>query len=326
MTILDRPVTARAHTNIALVKYWGKADEQLMLPTNDSISMTLDHFYSTTTVHFDPTLTIDELTLDGLTLPATGQQRIRHFMDFIRQTAGITTFAHIETANHVPTTAGLASSASGFAALAGAAAKAAGLPTDGQTLSRLARRGSGSASRSIFGGFVQWHAGHDDLTSFAEPLQETVTWPLRMIAIVVSKTAKKVGSTNGMKQSQASPYFADWVKQANADIAPMTAALLKKDINRVGEIAEHNAMCMHATTLSATPPFTYFNGDTLTAMSAITDLRQEGVNCYYTMDAGPNVKVICEQADVPTILARLRPLFGDEQLVVAKPGPGLIYL
>ncbi|GEK27706.1 diphosphomevalonate decarboxylase [Furfurilactobacillus siliginis] len=326
MSILQTAVTAKAHTNIALVKYWGKADQSLIIPTNDSISLTLDHFYTTTTVRFDAHLTADEITLDGLTLPTDGQQRMRHFMDMIRHEAKITTFAHIETANHVPTAAGLASSASGFAALAGAAAKAAGLSTDRQYLSRLARRGSGSASRSLFGGFVHWHAGHDDASSFAEPLTEKVTWPIRMIAIVTSRAEKKIGSTNGMQASQSSPYFADWVKTANADISPMTAALFKEDIKSVGEIAEHNAMSMHATTLSAEPPFTYFNSGSLQAMQAVQDLRLTGVNCYYTMDAGPNVKVLCEAADVPAILARLQPLFGSYNLVVAKPGPGLTYL
>ncbi|HAT54889.1 MAG TPA: diphosphomevalonate decarboxylase [Lactobacillus sp.] len=326
MTITNEPITAKAHTNIALVKYWGKADEQLILPTNDSISMTLDHFYSTTSVQFDPVLSTDEIILDGIKLPADGQQRIRQFMDLVRQLAGITTFAHIETSNHVPTTAGLASSASGFAALAGAAAKAAGLNLNRRELSRLARRGSGSATRSIYGGFVQWHAGHDDETSFAEPLEEKVDWPIRMIAIVVSRDEKKVGSRHGMKQSQTSPFFKDWVKQSNADIEPMKTALLKKDINRVGAIAEHNAMCMHATTLSAMPPFTYFNGDTIEAMQLITDLRNNGLNCYYTMDAGPNVKVICLENEVEPILDHLRPVFGDAHLVVAKPGSGLTYL
>lgn len=326
MTISKNAVTAKAHTNIALVKYWGKADQSLIIPTNDSISLTLDHFYTTTTVRFDDQLAADEIILDGLTLPADGQKRMRRFMDMIRREAKIASFAHIETANHVPTAAGLASSASGFAALAGAAAKAAGLSTDRQYLSRLARRGSGSASRSVFGGFVHWHAGHDDVSSFAEPILETVDWPLRMIAIVTSRAEKKVGSTNGMQTSQSSPYFADWVKTANADIQPMTAALLKEDIKSVGEIAEHNAMSMHATTLSAKPPFTYFNGGSLQAISAVQDLRLTGVNCYYTMDAGPNVKVLSEAADVPTIVARLQPIFGDDNLVVAKPGPGLTYL
>ena len=326
MTISQTPVIAKAHTNIALVKYWGKADEHLILPTNDSISMTLDHFYTTTSVQFDAQLAADDIILDGIKLPTDGQQRIRQFMDLVRQRAHTDLFAHIETSNHVPTTAGLASSASGFAALAGAAAKAAGLNLTRRELSQLARRGSGSATRSIFGGFVQWHAGHDDESSFAEPLDEKVDWPIRMIAIVVSQDEKKIGSRHGMKQSQTSPFFNDWVKQAYADIDPLRTALLKKDINRVGSIAEHNAMCMHATTLSATPPFTYFNGDTIKAMQLINDLRSLGLNCYYTMDAGPNVKVICLADEVDAILDHLRPAFGNDQLVVAKPGPGLTYL
>ena len=154
-------VTARAHTNIALVKYWGKADEELIIPQNNSLSLTLDHFYTDTTVQFDPTLTADQFTLNGQAQETT---KITKFLDIIRQMAASQLFARVESTNHVPTMAGLASSASAYAALALAGSKALGLDLNSKDLSRLARRGSGSACRSIYGGFVEWKKGDSDQT------------------------------------------------------------------------------------------------------------------------------------------------------------------
>lgn len=180
-------VTARAHTNIALVKYWGKADEELIIPQNNSLSLTLDHFYTDTTVQFDPTLTADQFTLNGQAQETT---KITKFLDIIRQMAASQLFARVESTNHVPTMAGLASSASAYAALALAGSKALGLDLSSKDLSRLARRGSGSACRSIYGGFVEWQKGDSDQTSYAVPLVENLDWDLKMIAIVVNDKQK----------------------------------------------------------------------------------------------------------------------------------------
>lgn len=181
-------VTARAHTNIALVKYWGKADEELIIPQNNSLSLTLDHFYTDTTVQFDPTLTADQFTLNGQAQETT---KITKFLDIIRQMAASQLFARVESTNHVPTMAGLASSASAYAALALAGSKALGLDLNSKDLSRLARRGSGSACRSIYGGFVEWQKGDSDQTSYAVPLVENLDWDLKMIAIVVNDKQKR---------------------------------------------------------------------------------------------------------------------------------------
>lgn len=189
-------VTARAHTNIALVKYWGKADEELIIPQNNSLSLTLDHFYTDTTVQFDPTLTADQFTLNGQAQETT---KITKFLDIIRQMAASQLFARVESTNHVPTMAGLASSASAYAALALAGSKALGLDLSSKDLSRLARRGSGSACRSIYGGFVEWQKGDSDQTSYAVPLVENLDWDLKMIAIVVNDKQKKIASRAGMQ-------------------------------------------------------------------------------------------------------------------------------
>jgi diphosphomevalonate decarboxylase len=320
-------VTARAHTNIALIKYWGKKDQQLMLPQNSSLSLTLDHFYTDTQVEFLPQLTADAITLDNQPVTGRGGQRIRDFLDLVRTQSGCTDFAKVVSWNHVPTAAGLASSASGFAALAAAASKAAGVQLDRPALSRLARRGSGSATRSIYGGFVEWQMGHDDLSSQAVPFTETVDWDIQMIAIVLDKKAKKISSSTGMARVVAtSPYYPAWVQQTTQDLADMKQAILTKNLKLVGTIAEANAMKMHALNLSATPPFTYFEPESLVAMKMIEDLRNEGVSCYYTMDAGPNIKVICSAAETPTIIAKLGQHFDKQQLLVAKPGPGIEYI
>lgn len=321
---MSKTVTAKAHTNIALVKYWGKKDAQLMLPQNGSISLTLDHFYTQTSVRFDATLQQDQITFNQVLQADNQAHRIRQFLDLIRERSGQTAFAHVTTENHVPTSAGLASSASGFAALAAAASQAAGLQLDKPALSRLARRGSGSATRSIFGGFVEWHAGHDDQSSYAEPLQDPVDWDIQMIAVVLKATKKPISSTAGMARVVAtSPYYPAWVKTAEHDLIAMRQAIAARDLKAVGQIAETNAMRMHALNLSAEPAFNYFTAETLTAIQTVTDLRAQGINCYYTLDAGPNVKIICAGTDTAVITAALQKHFAPEQLIIAQPGPGI---
>lgn len=317
-------VTARAHTNIALVKYWGKADTDLMIPQTNSLSLTLDHFYTDTTVAFDANLTTDLVTVNGQPLSTDASHKVRHVLDLVRQQSGETHFAHVTSVNHVPTAAGLASSASAFAALAGAASRAAGLQLSRSDLSRLARRGSGSATRSIFGGFVEWQAGSDDASSVAVPLQEKVDWPIAMVALVLDPHHKKVSSTQGMQSSvTTSPYYSAWKTVVADDLAVIKPAILARDFTTTGEILESNAMRMHALTLSANPPFSYLNGDTLTAMNTVHELRDAGIACYYTLDAGPNLKIFCQEDDLAAVTSRFAAQFGAEQVIVAHPGPGI---
>nr|SFZ88128.1 Diphosphomevalonate decarboxylase [Loigolactobacillus rennini] len=324
---MNQPVTARAHTNIALIKYWGKSDPELIIPQNSSLSLTLEPFYTDTTVTFSNQLTRDQVSIDGQQLTVAASQRVSQLLNLIRQQADQQNFAQVISINHVPTAAGLASSASGFAALAAAASKAAGLDLDRQALSRLARRGSGSATRSVYGGFVEWQKGHGDADSQAIPLQEKIDFDIQMIVIVLDPRPKKIASRAGMARVVAtSPYYPAWPVAATKDLAAMKTAILKKDLNLIGQLAEANAMKMHATTLSATPPFTYFEPETLQAIDLIQGLRATGLSCYYTMDAGPNVKVICSAKETPAILARLRQHFPADHLLVAKPGPGIAYL
>ncbi len=316
--------TAKAHTNIALVKYWGKKDQDLIIPQTDSLSLTLNEFYTTTTVNFDNYLTSDLVAIDQHILSKKEAQKVVHVLDIVRQLSGIKSFARVDSINHVPTAAGLASSASAFAALAGAASTAAGLNLSSRDLSRLARRGSGSATRSIYGGLVEWQKGTDDDSSFAQPVLENVGFPIEMLAVLVDTKKKKVSSRSGMQSSvETSPYYDAWRQVVANDMVAIKKAIKAKDIDQIGHIAEENALRMHALTFSADPGFTYFNGETLTIIKAVEDLRNQGVNCYYTMDAGPNVKVIYDRENRSKIVEELSNIVGPERLVVSQPGPGI---
>ena len=195
---------------------------------------------------------------------------------------------------------------------------------DRRQLSRLARRGSGSATRSVYGGLVEWHRGHDDESSFAEPIMENVDFGLEMMAIMIDKKKKKISSRQGMQSSvETSPYYPAWREVVAHDMEAMKSAIKAKDINQIGHIAEENALRMHALTLSADPGYTYFTGDTIRAIQAINDLRSDGISCYYTMDAGPNVKVIYDQKDRGKISQRLGEIFGQAKLIISEPGSGV---
>lgn len=315
--------TATAHSNIALIKYWGKRDATLAIPATSSLSLTLDIYPTTTTVHFDGTLDEDRVELDGAALHGVARDRVVRFLDLVRERAGEERRAVVDSLNAVPTGAGLASSASGFAALAGAATAAAGLDLDPRALSRLARRGSGSASRSIFGGLVQWNAGHDDESSFAEPLDAEVPG-LTMLVAVVNAAEKSVSSRIGMQRTMdTSPFFEPWVTRSSDDLAAMRAAIDAADIGRIATIAEANALGMHATMLGAVPPFSYWEPDSVRVMGLVRRLREEGMDCGFTMDAGPNVKIICRDSDAAALEQALGEVLPGDAVVRAQAGPSI---
>ncbi|MYR42862.1 diphosphomevalonate decarboxylase [Streptomyces sp. SID5910] len=322
-------VTAVAHPNIALVKYWGKRDERLHLPWTSSLSMTLDIFPTTTRVHLDAEAADDEVTFNGA--PAAGEERrrIAAFLDLVRRRAGLTDRAVVDTRNTVPTGAGLASSAGGFAALAVAAATAYGLDLDDTGLSRLARRGSGSASRSVFGGFAVWHAGSPtsppaeaDLSSYAEPVRAGDLDPALVVA-VLDAGPKEVSSRAAMRRTvETSPLFEPWAASSRDDLTEMRKALLRADLDAVGEIAERNFLGMHATMLSARPAVRYLAPASLTVLDSVLRLRREGVSAYATMDAGPNVKVLCRRTDADRVAEAVREAAAGGTVHIAGPGRG----
>lgn len=317
-------ITARAHTNIALVKYWGKENEELIIPANSSLSLTLDEFYTDTSVKFDESLNSDAVILNGKVI---NDAKITKFMDIIRQKTNINTFAHIESTNHVPTSAGLASSASAYAALAAAGSKAAGLNLNEKDLSRLARRGSGSATRSIFGGFSAWNKGNDDESSYGYSIEDPVRMDVNMIAIILDNQPKKISSRKGMKLSiETSPYYQSWIQQTTTDFQTIKNAISDNDFTTLGKTAELNAMRMHSLTLSSDPSYLYINADSLEVINMVKELRESGIECYYTMDAGPNVKIICQSDNIAVITNKLSDKFYSEQIKISGPGEGIKYL
>ncbi|WP_085060455.1 diphosphomevalonate decarboxylase [Staphylococcus haemolyticus] len=310
---------ARAHTNIALIKYWGKADEALILPMNNSLSVTLDRFYTETRVTFDETLTEDQLILNGEAVNAKESAKIQRYMEMIRKEAGISEHALIESENFVPTAAGLASSASAYAALAGACNEALQLGLSDKDLSRLARRGSGSASRSIYGGFAEWEKGHDDESSFAHRI-EADGWEneLAMVFVVINNKSKKVSSRSGMSLTRdTSRFYQYWLDNVEPDLKETKEAIAQKDFKRMGEVIEANGLRMHATNLGAQPPFTYLVPESYDAMRIVHECREAGLPCYFTMDAGPNVKVLIEKKNQQAIVNKFLQEFDQSQIITS---------
>lgn len=316
----------RAHTNIALIKYWGKADKDLIIPNNNSLSLTLDAFYTDTQVVFDPDLDQDQLWLDGNQVRGSALTKAKVILDLVRGHGQLDWPAKITSHNQVATAAGLASSASGLAALAGASADALDLDLSQADLSRLARKGSGSACRSIFGGFVEWERGHDDATSLAKPI-DLAQWDIAMLFVIVSDRPKAISSSQGMQLTQeTSDFYQAWLDSLDQDLAGIKVAIQAQDLDQVGAIAERNALKMHATNLAAKPPFTYWTKESLALMQEVWDRRMAGQSLYFTMDAGPNVKVIGREADLKAFKADLSQDWPDKQVVLAKPGPGLAFI
>jgi len=320
--------TARACSNIALVKYWGKRDAALNLPNNGSLSMTLDGMHTTTTVTWDPALAADEAVVNGQVITGAPLAKLSTFLDRVRD-LGATGHARLESVNNFPTAAGLASSASGFAALALAATAAAGLDLDPRALSILARQGSGSASRSIFGGFVEWYHGEraDGLDSYAEPLLEPEEWDVRMLVAILEPAPKPVSSRSGMTlTTQTSPMYSAWLETVGADLEAMRAAVAARDFERMGEVAEANCLKMHATMITTRPTILYWQAPTVSLMHRVMALRAEGLPCYFTIDAGPNVKVLCRPEDEARLATELKAVPGVREVLICKPGPGAILL
>ena len=320
--------TAIAHSNIALVKYWGKRAPKLNLPAVGSISITLDALRTTTYVEFIPDLIHDMLELNGVQIESEERLRVQKFMDLIRQKAGTNDYAIIKSDNNFPTAAGLASSASAFAALALAGTRAAGLDLSPKELSILARIGSGSAARSIFGGFVEMNKGlfKNGSDAFAKPIADANYWDLRVLIAVTSESEKKTGSTDGMTQSKkTSPYYKDWVATSSKDLSGMRAAITKKDFQKLGEISEFSCLKMHAVALATNPGLIYWNGTTVEGMHLIRELRGKGTEAYFTIDAGPQLKAICQADDEQKVKKDLESLPGVQRVIATKLG-GPAYL
>ena len=312
---------AVACANIAFIKFWGKRDAELNLPANSSLSMNLEGLTTVTTVEFSPAYDDDLVILDGQEVRGKTRQRIVAHLDRVRGMAGLRARARVISENSFPPGAGLASSASGFAALSLAASRAAGLALSERELSILARFGSGSACRSIPAGFTEWEAGTCSQDSFARQIAPAEHWDLRDVIAIVSRAHKRVGSTEGHALAPTSHLYPARVASVADRLAQARAALLEKDLATLGPLIEEDAISMHAVMMTSRPPIYYWLPASIRLMHQVQSWRDEGLEVYFTFDAGPNVHLICQAADQAEVERRLRDVEDVLEVMVSGPGP-----
>lgn len=313
-------VTARANANIAFVKYWGNRDDELSLPANPSLSMNLAGLHTETSVTWDPDLSADSLILNGKPESGPARRRVTAFLDHLRRRLGINGCAGVVSANNFPMGAGIASSASAFAALTKAAVGAAGLDLPESQLTTLARLGSGSAARSIPTGFVEWHVGTTHEDSFAESIAGPEYWGLVDIIAIVSQEHKTVHSTEGHRSAATSDLQSARVAGAAKRLAVCKEAILKRDFPTFADTVEQDSNLMHAVMMTSRPPLFYWLPATLTIMNSVRRWRTEGLHVCCTVDAGPNVHCICVRNNLEQVSSELRLLSGIADLLIAEPG------
>jgi diphosphomevalonate decarboxylase len=314
------PVTAIACANIAFIKYWGNRDNDLRLPSNGSISMNLERLFTRTTVSFQPSLPFDELIINGREVTGKGLERVSAILDLVRAMAGTKANAEVMSENNFPSGAGIASSAAAFAALALAASKAAGLDLSEAELSRLARRGSGSAARSIPSGFVEWKMGSGDEDSFAVSIAPPGHWDLADCVAIVNASHKTTGSTEGHALAGTSPLQKARVEDAPRRLDLCRNAILRRDFDALAEIIELDSDMMHAVMMTSNPPLMYWQAGTVEIFHAVREWRANGLPAAYTVDAGANVHVICLSEQAGAVEKRLRELPGVRDVLVAGVG------
>ncbi len=317
---------AVAHPNIALAKYWGKLAQGTNLPAVPSLSLTLAGMSTRTEVRIDDALEGDRLTLDGHAVEGRPLARVSQLLDLVWAGAGTRSGrrppAMVVSTNDFPTAGGLASSASAFAALAVAADGALGTGHSIDELSSLARAVSASAGRSLFGGFVELPAGvAGEMRLSARALAPVDHWPLRLLVAVTAEGPKAVGSTEGMIHTVAtSPYFDAWVAWAPQAFERIRQAVLARDLDALGPLVEQSALAMHATAMASDPGLLYWNGATLDVIHAVRRLQGRGLAAYFTIDAGPHVKVVTLADQVNVITAALTRVPGVRRVITTCPG------
>lgn len=302
---MDRePVSVKSYANIAIVKYWGKADAATMRPATSSISLTLENMFTETQLQPSER---DEFYIDGVLQDEAEQVKMSKVFDLFRKDKS--DFVRIDTSNNMPTAAGLSSSSSGLSALVKAAAQYFGADLSQAELAQVAKFASGSSARSFFGPLAGWDKETGDIFPVKTDLK------LGMIMLVLNDQKKPISSREGMKRCvETSTNWQDWVDQSEQDYAAMLDYLEANDFEKVGELTEKNALAMHATTRTAQPAFSYLTEESYIAMERVLELRQAGWLCYFTMDAGPNVKVLCREED----LEALADLFADDYRVIVS--------
>ncbi len=307
-------VSAIAHSNIALIKYWGKANSDRNLPATGSLSLTLDIFYTQTQLRASEQ---DRFLLNGSEQSGERFDRVSAFLKHVRQISGKNIFCDVMSKNHVPTHAGLASSASGFAALAQACNQFFELGLQPKALSELARLGSGSATRSIFPGFARMH-----LEGYAEPI-EPPNFDMKLLVVNCSPNEKSIDSRTAMKHtSETSPYYSRWVMNHADDLRAALDAIEAGDFSKLGELTEYSTLKMHASLMAARPGYWYFEPASIAVMNAVRALHKRGLEGYFTLDAGPHVKVLCLAEQAVSWKQELEQVPGVLGVSIAGPGPG----
>jgi diphosphomevalonate decarboxylase len=314
--------TAISHPNIALIKYWGNLDHGLRIPANSSLSMTLGGLETRTTVSFNPDLDLDEVELDDYKAKPPAYDRVVSHLDKIRAIAGIQTRASVQSHNSFPTGTGIASSASGFAALTIAACAAADIYLPPKQLSIIARQGSGSAARSILGGFVELKCGPSSDDTYAVQVAPPEHWDLLDLIAVISSTHKEKGSSYGHNIADTSPLQAARVEDAARRMNVCRSAILERDFPALAKIVELDSNMMHAVMQTSTPPLIYVDPASIDLMKKIEVWREEGLQVCYTLDAGPNVHCICTRSSATEVLNRLRAITQVLHIYESKPGEG----
>lgn len=318
-------ITVKANANIALTKYWGKKNDELKTPWNSNTSVTLEGLETTTTVEFSENYKEDKFILDEKEYKV-GQEEyteVKEHLDIIRKKANSNLYAKVVSKNDFPTAAGFASSASGLAALTFAATKAIGLELDTKELSIIARMGSGSASRSLIDGFAIWHSSETSEGSFAQQIAPKEHWlEFRILGCVISKKQKKIKSRAGMSQSvKTSPIFQNWYTTAEKDAQKMVELIKEKNFEELGKLAQDNCILMHACAMTTRPSIFYWQAATLEVIHKILELQDLGHKVYFTIDGGPQVKVICLAKDVDFLKEELSKI-GVDEIFECRPGTG----
>lgn len=312
--------TAIAFPNIAFIKYWGDSDSRQHIPANGSISMNLDGLNTRTQVNFDPSFRHDQLILNGQPMSGAPLQRVSNFLDRVRRLAGWHWNARVTSTSNFPIAAGIASSASAFAALALAATAAMDLQLSERDLSRLARLGSGSACRSVPGGFVEWQTGHDDYDSFAYAIAPPDHWDLADCIAVVSQGQKSIGSAEGHVLANTSPLQSARIADTPLRLQLCRRAINERDFDILANVTELDCQLMHAVMITSTPPLLYWQPITHMLARTIQSWRKNGQPVCYTIDAGPNVHVLCPVDDITRVTDQLMQVPGVHKVLVARPG------
>ena len=318
--------TANSGSNIAFIKYWGVRENGTggYWALNPSVSMTLQTARTTTTVEFDPRLTTDTCTVNDRPADPVTMARVQRVLQRVREQASIRECARVVSVNSMPASVGLASSASGFSALARASARAAGLPEETANLVPLAILGSGSACRSIYGGYVLWIPPDDgNIRATVEQLATEREWKLVDLATIVSRSEKQVSSAEGHLRARTSSLLEERLSGLTGRLRRVREAIRNHELSSLGEAMEEDCLTMHTVAMTSKPPIFYWDPATIEVMRKVQGLRaRAGLQCYFTIDAGPNVHVITTEEESDQVRRELEALPGVLEVLRLDTGPG----